>query len=202
MSKVKICGLSRIEDIRAVNRVLPDYVGFVFAPSKRRVDSKAAAMLKDRLDPRIKSVGVFVNEDMGAVIAAVDSGIVDFVQLHGDEGDEYIKRLKGSCGCPVIKAVSVGGALPLLPNEPDYLLFDALSFMRGGGGRVFDWNALDRYCGLPYFLSGGLSIGNVSDAIKRFAPFGVDVSSGVETYGVKDEKKIERFVSLVRGDSI
>ena len=198
MVKVKICGLSRMEDIVAVNRALPDYIGFVFAPSRRRVEAKAAAMFKDRLDPRIKSVGVFVNEDLGAVIAAVDSGIIDLVQLHGDEDDEYVKRLKGSCGCPVIKAVGVGDVLPPLPREPDYLLFDTLSLARGGGGKVFNWDALGRYHGLPYFLAGGLNADNVEDAVKRLSPFAVDVSSGVETKGEKDEKKIEGFISIVR----
>ncbi|MCL2408528.1 MAG: phosphoribosylanthranilate isomerase [Oscillospiraceae bacterium] len=198
MTKVKICGLSRAEDIVAVNRVLPDYIGFVFAPSRRRVDMKAAAILKETLDPQIEAVGVFVNEDMGVVAEAYQSEIIEMVQLHGDEDDDYIRQLKERCGCRVIKAVGVGDALPPLPLEADYLLFDTLSIERGGAGRVFDWNVLHDYCGLPYFLAGGLTTHNVADSIRQLNPFCMDVSSGVETDGGKDAEKIEKFIESLR----
>ena len=198
MTKVKICGLSRAEDIAAVNRVLPDYIGFVFAPSRRRVEAKTAAGLKESLDPRIKTVGVFVNEEISAVAELHRNGIIEIVQLHGDEDDDYIRRLKDTCGCRVIKAVGVGEALPMLPTAPDYLLFDTLSEQRGGVGRAFDWNVLHGYRGPPYFLAGGLTAHNVVDSIALLNPFCVDVSSGVETGGIKDAEKIEMFVSLVR----
>jgi len=198
MTKVKICGLSRAEDIAAVNRVLPDYIGFVFAHSRRRVEAKTAAGLKESLDPRIKAVGVFVNEEISAVAELHRNGIIEIVQLHGDEDDDYIRRLKDTCGCQVIKAVGVSEALPMLPTAPDYLLFDTLSEQRGGVGRAFDWNVLQGYCGLPYFLAGGLTAHNVVDSIPLLKPFCVDVSSGVETGGIKDAEKIEMFVSLVR----
>jgi len=200
VSKVKICGLSREEDIEAINRALPDYIGFVFAPSRRRVDMKTAAMLKNKLAPRIETVGVFVNEDIRAIAEVYQNGIIDLVQLHGDEDDSYIRRLKDTCGCRVIKAVGVSDALPLLPVEPDHLLFDTLSEQRGGSGRPFDWNVLKEYRGLPFFLSGGLSIVNVAASIHMLAPFCVDVSSGVETNGIKDAGKICKFVDLVRRD--
>ena len=199
MTKVKICGLSRKEDTDAVNRALPDFVGFVFAPSRRRVDIETAAMLKEKLDKRIEAVGVFVNEDIRNIIQMHKNGIIDLAQLHGDEDSGYIRRLKESCGCRVIKAVGVGDTLPPLPKEPDYLLFDALSSQRGGIGKVFDWNILKNYHGLPYFLAGGLDVDNVSGAISALSPFCIDVSSGVETNGLKDGKKIESFVRLVRG---
>lgn len=199
MSKVKICGLIREEDIEAVNRILPDFIGFVFAPSRRRLDVKTAFRLKEKLDPRIKAVGVFVNEDLNAVSQVYQSGIIDMAQLHGDEDDLYIKQLKELCGCRVIKAVGISDALPPLPAEPDYLLFDTLSGQRGGVGRSFDWNVLKRYCGLPFYLSGGLSIENVAASIHLLNPFCVDVSSGVETGGIKDADKIEKFVNMVRG---
>jgi len=235
MSKVKICGLSREDDIRIVNRVLPDFIGFVFAPSRRRVDLLTAAALKRKLDPRIKAVGVFVNENIDTIAEMHRNGIIDMAQLHGDEDEAYMTKLKESCGCPIIKAVGVGSALPplpdgvgsLLPPQPDvagnvpasqtdgigsilpplpdsadYLLFDTLSQQRGGTGRTFDWDVLKNYAGLPYFLSGGLGLHNVSEAIKRLSPFCVDVSSGVETDGVKNEKKIDDFVRLVRGISL
>ena len=198
MSKIKICGLSRKDDIEAVNRVLPDYIGFVFAPSRRRVDIKTAALLKEKLDPRIEAVGVFVNESIENVADIYKNGIIDLVQLHGDEDGGYIKRLKNYCGCPVIKAVGVGSVLSFLPVESDYLLFDTLSEQRGGTGKPFDWNIVKEYHELPFFLSGGLSTRNVVESIRLLAPYCVDVSSGVETDGKKDADKIEKFVCTVR----
>jgi len=198
MIKIKICGLFRTEDIIFVNRFLPDFIGFVFAPSRRRVDIKTAAALKKNLDSCIKAVGVFVNEEIKIVSEIYQNGVIDLAQLHGDEDDEYIKKLKYACGCPVIKAVGVGDIMPLLSAAPDFLLFDSLSSERGGGGKTFDWNVLKKYCGLPFFLAGGLSIENVADAINMLSPFCVDVSSGVETDGLKDEKKIEKFISIAR----
>ena len=198
MSKIKICGLRRIDDIEAVNQVLPDYIGFVFAPSNRKVDIKTAAILKEKLDPQIKAVGVFVNEDINTVSQIVQRGIIDLIQLHGDEDDSYIKQLKNICGCSVIKAVSIGDTMPSLPNKADYLLFDTISVQRGGVGRTFDWLILKEYHDVPYFLAGGISTENVNDAIHLLSPFCVDVSSGVETNGLKDPEKINEFTQTVR----
>ena len=197
--RIKICGLSREEDIEIVNRVLPDYIGFVFAPSRRRVDTPTAAALKTKLDPRIKAVGVFVNENVETITEIYRKNIINMVQLHGDENDEYIDRLKHLCGCSIIKAIGVGDALPVLPSEPDYLLFDTLAKGRGGTGKNFDWSVLKNYHGQPYFLAGGLNSGNVSSAISSLSPFCIDVSSGVEIDGIKNEKKVDDFVRLVRG---
>ena len=198
MSKVKICGLISEKDIEAVNSALPDYIGFVFASSRRRVDFKTAALLKENLDPRIEVVGVFVNESIENVAYIYKNGIIGLVQLHGDEDDGYIRRLKNHCGCPVIKAVGVGGASPYLPIESDYLLFDTLSEQRGGTGKPFDWDKIKEYQGLPFFLSGGLSARNVADSVRMLAPYCVDVSSGVETDGRKDAYKIEEFITTAR----
>ena len=201
MNKVKICGLSRVEDIEIVNRVLPDFIGFVFASSRRRIDIATAAALKKKLDPRIEAVGVFVNEGIDTIAEMHRNKIIDLAQLHGDEDEAYIAKLKERCGCPVIKAVGVGSVLPPLPDGADYLLFDTLSERRGGTGRTFDWNLLTNYTGLPYFLSGGLDVYNTAEAIKTLSPYCVDVSSGVESDGIKNEKKIGDFVRLVRGNT-
>ena len=231
MSKIKICGLSRIEDIIAVNAVLPDYIGFVFAPSPRRIDEKAAAGLKSRLDGRIKTVGVFVNAEIGIVANLCQSGVIDLVQLHGDEDVDYIKRLKEQCGRPVIKAVrlrptphsgipadsprpigspspdgfktrppmsEIPDALPPLPENADYLLFDTLSAKRGGAGKAFDWGVLRKYSGPPYFLAGGMNTANIPQAISTLAPYAIDVSSGAESDGKKDAAKIREIVRQVR----
>jgi len=198
MSKIKICGLSRVEDIVIVNRVLPDFIGFVFAPSRRRVCAAAAAALKTSLDPRIKAVGVFVNDDIGIIADMHRNNIIDLAQLHGDEDDAYIANLKERCCCPIIKAVGVGSRLPTMPDGADYLLFDALSEQRGGAGKTFDWNLLADYAGPPFFLSGGLDVHNVSEAIKTLSPYCVDVSSGVESGGFKNKKMIADFVRIAR----
>ena len=198
MTKVKICGLSRAADIDAVNYAMPDYIGFVFAPSRRRVDMKTAAGLKENLNLQIKAVGIFVNEEIDTVAELYQRGIIEIAQLHGDEDDDYISRLKDACGCQVIKAVGVGDALPILPTAPDYVLFDTLSEQRGGVGEAFDWNVLHAYRGSPYFLAGGLTVDNVADSIRLLTPFCVDVSSGVETDGVKDHEKINTFIRRVR----
>jgi phosphoribosylanthranilate isomerase len=156
-------------------------------------------MLKEQLDPRIEAVGVFVNESIENVVEVYKNGIIDIVQLHGDENGPYISQLKEICGCRVIKAVRVGNTLPPLPAEPDYIIFDTLSEKRGGAGKVFNWSILEEYDGIPYFLAGGLSSENVVDVIHLLAPFCVDVSSGVETDGKKDAEKIESFIHSVRG---
>ena len=187
-----------MEDIETVNHLLPDFVGFVFAESRRKVDVKTVVRLKHHLDSRIETVGVFVNENIDTVTKFYRDRTIDIVQLHGDEDDEYIRRLKENCDCRVIKAVGIGDTLPTLPTVPDYLLFDTLSVQRGGGGKTFDWNILKEYTGIPFFLAGGLSIENVTDAIHLLDPFCVDVSSGVETNGIKDAEKMGKFVDFVR----
>jgi len=198
MSKIKICGLSRIEDIVAVNSVLPDYIGFVFAPSPRRIDGKTAIILRECLDHRITTVGVFVNQEIETIADLWRRGVIDLAQLHGDEDTDYIARLKAICGCAVIKAIGVGDELPSLPEKADYCLFDSLSSKRGGSGKAFNWSLLKHYYGSPYFLAGGLTVANISNAINYLAPYCIDVSSGAETNGIKDPDKIKEIVRLVR----
>lgn len=199
MSRVKICGLSRMEDIEAVNLALPEYIGFVFAESRRRVQPGTAAGLKERLDKRIAAVGVFVNQEPDFIAALCRDGVIDMVQLHGEEDSDYVQRLRSICSSRIIKSVGVAGTLPRLPEDPDYLLFDTASEQRGGVGKAFDWRILKGMQSAPYFLAGGLDASNVAKAIAELHPFCVDVSSGVETDGVKDAEKIDEFVKLVRG---
>jgi len=198
MSKVKICGLSREEDIKAVNAILPDYAGFVFAESRRHVDERTAAKLRNDLDSRIEAVGVFVNEDIGKIARLYEKGIIDIAQLHGDEDAEYIRILKEKCDCRIIKTIAIGSTMPDVPKGPDYLLFDTLSTERGGTGRTFDWHIIEGFDRKPYFLAGGLNTANILDAIRLLSPYCVDISGGVETNGVKDAEKIKEFVNIVR----
>lgn len=198
MTKVKICGLRRMEDVEAVNRCLPDYVGFVFAKSKRQIDLETAAALKDCLHPFIRSVGVFVNQDPGWIAGLCRQRILDCVQLHGEEDEAYIRDLKQRISQPVIRSVAVNGGIPKLPEGADYLLFDQAGTTRGGSGTAFDWHLLKGLNHPPYFLAGGLEAGNVAAAIGLLHPYCVDVSSGVETDGWKDGQKIEKFVRNAR----
>lgn len=197
MTRIKLCGLSRTQDIEAANKLKPDYIGFVFAAkSKRRVSPLKATELKSRLDPDIKAVGVFLDDDLDAVAAMMNLGIVDLVQLHGSEDEEYIRKLRTITDKPVIKAFIINSAEDVKRAEAstaDYILLDGGK----GEGKAFDWSLL-KNIRRPYFLAGGLNPGNAADAVRTLAPFSVDVSTGIETDGKKDEEKMTAFVNAVR----
>ncbi len=204
MTKIKICGLSRKADILAVNEALPDYIGFVFAQSRRRVSDEKALELKELLRPEILSVGVFVNEEPDRIRRLCDRGIVDIVQLHGDETPSYIHQLREFISNPIIKALRVSGRdVPEAAVIPcDYLLLDTYhKKLYGGSGVSFDWTVIPKL-DKPYFLAGGIGSDNVLEAINRLKPFCVDVSSAVETDGYKDAVKINDIVKKVRAASL
>lgn len=204
MLKVKICGLTRNQDVDIVNEVLPDYIGFVFAESRRKVTPAQAAALKSRLDQRVRSVGVFVNASIEEIISLYNDGVVDLVQLHGDEDAAYLAGLKKKIGCPVIKAVRVRSAQDVLEAEAlpsNYLLLDAYKKEAyGGTGEAFDY-ALIPDIKKPFFIAGGLNAGNIAKAA-ALKPYCLDVSSGVETDGVKDAAKIWEIVRIIREERI
>lgn len=205
MTKIKICGLTRKADILAVNEVLPDYIGFVFARSIRKVSEETAMELKELLRPEILSVGVFVNEELDRISHLCDRGIIDVVQLHGDETPSYINKLKEYIHCPIIKALRVSGKDVLKDVEGipcDYLLLDTYHKEQyGGTGERFDWSVIPKLS-QPYFLAGGIGCNNILEAIKLVKPYCVDVSSAVETEGFKDTVKIKEIVQKVRKVSI
>ncbi len=194
-TKMKICGLFRPEDIEAVNEAMPDYIGFVFAKSRRQVTAGQAERLRNRLMPGICPVGVFVDEKPEAVIGLLKSGIIDMAQLHGNEPPEQVLRIQQESGKPVIKAMVLKkgkDVQKLLSYPADFYLADGGK----GEGKVFDWSLLP--CIKNCFLAGGINRDNVLEAIRRFAPYGVDVSSAVETNGFKDRQKIIEMTELVR----
>lgn len=202
MVKVKICGLKRSEDIQIVNHLRPDFAGFVFAKSKRQVDEKTAETLRKELSNEILAVGVFVNEDREKIRYLCEKGIIQIIQLHGDENAEYIAELKKMLPeIPIIKAVRVRTAKEILEAEKqecDYLLLDTyVKDVYGGSGKVFD-KKLIPVLKKPYFLAGGLNAENVNENIEACNPFAVDVSSAVEKDGIKDEIKIKEFLERVR----
>ena len=201
MAKIKIFGLRREQDIEAVNAALPDYIGFVFARSKRQIDEQQAERLKAKLNPAIKAVGVFVNADPERIINLCHSQVIDLIQLHGDEDEDYLKRLRSRVANKIIKAVRVKEAqdiMKALDFPCDYLLFDAFREGEyGGSGRTFDWSLLPQIP-KPYFLAGGINADNIAQALTEHDPYGLDVSSGAETNGWKDPKKIWDIVARVR----
>jgi phosphoribosylanthranilate isomerase len=201
MTKIKICGLSRSVDITEVNEVLPDYIGFVFAKSRRQVCEVTAKELKAKLNSGIQAVGVFVNEDPELIIRLCSLGIIDIIQLHGDEEYDYIGKLKARVSNPIIKAVRVRRSEDIRrANEYDcdYLLLDAYNAAQyGGSGEAFDWSLITKV-NKPFFLAGGIDKNNVLQAITQTFPYAIDVSSGVETSGFKDKDKINDIVTIVR----
>ena len=202
--KIKLCGVRRPEDIALMNEFLPDCVGFVFAGEKRRVSPETAAELAAGLDRRIRKVGVFVNEEPRAVARAAKLAGLDVVQLHGDEDAACVAALRGLLpGTAVWKAVRVRdeSSIPAaLSLGADLLLLDSFSREAyGGTGKTADFG-LVRRAGLrvPFFLAGGLNEANLERAVREVNPYGVDISSGIETGGVKDRRKIERVMRILR----
>lgn len=195
--KIKICGLTREQDIQAVNRWMPDYIGFVFAEKSRRYISKQQAeRLKKKLSSDIQAVGVFVNEPKEKIARFFMENTIDIAQLHGQETEEEISWIKEQTGKPVIKAISVSGETDVQYWQnscADYLLFDNGT---GGTGLTFDWNLIKKNK-KPYFLAGGIGLHNITEAMKQGA-YAIDLSGGVETDGQKDAKKIADIVHSVR----
>lgn len=206
MTKIKICGLSRREDIESVNMVSPDYIGFImgFPKSHRNITIERAKTLRAGLKEGIQVVGVFVDAEISMIVDACAQKVIDIIQLHGREDIRYIERLKAVLAsvevqAKIIKAIQVKSKedLALIKEVPaDMILLDAGM----GDGRLFSQEQMDllKSVNRDYFLAGGLNPENVSELLESLHPFGVDVSSGVETEKKKDRKKIRRFVQNVR----
>lgn len=201
-TKIKICGLTRIEDVYAVNNLRPDYAGFVFAPSRRRINPEQAMIMRRQLRRDICVVGVYVDAPQDIILQNVISGVIEMVQLHGMETREEIEQIRYRlpASVPIVKAISVTDEHSLdrwKDCVADYLLLDAGG---GGTGSTFNHELLTEigFIQKPWFLAGGINQNNVTDAIKRFSPYGVDVSSGVETDGYKDADKIREMIRSVR----
>jgi len=199
--KLKICGLTRPEDIACVNRLRPDYIGFVLWPGSRRyVDRQQAARLKRLLSPTVLAVGVFVDAPVEEVAGLLADGTIDMAQLHGEESEEDIRYLQAATGRSVIKAVKAHSRRDVeawLGSRADYLLFDSGM----GSGQTFDWSLLEGVR-RPYFLAGGLGPDNLEQVLTRGGPYGIDLSSSVETDGRKDPEKMRRVIELARNQEL
>ena len=215
--KVKMCGISKVETIPAVVEAKPNYMGLVFAPSKRQVTVEQAKTLVEELhkgcakkygsdtepdkNDTIKTVGVFVNETVDNLVTIANEVNLDAVQLHGDEDETFIQSLKERTNVEVWKAVQIRSAADVeewIDSSADMILFDAYhKDERGGTGEVFDWSSLDEF-ERPFMLAGGIDSTNVARAIRTVRPYGLDTSSGIETNGVKDDEKITAFTKIVK----
>ena len=203
MTVIKICGLRRLEDAVILNREKVDAAGFVFYPPSRRfVRPELAGKIKKLLYPSIRTVGVFVKEDPERVAALHEAGIIDMAQLHGDESPDDLAFLRSLTDMPLIKAIRVRSRESLQNIDQydcDYFLLDAFTKDYGGKGKRFDLSLLEGITmPKPFFLAGGLTAGNVAALMTSVHPYGVDVSSAVETDGIKDAKKIHAFIKAVR----
>ena len=192
MTKVKICGLSTREAVEVAVNSGADYIGFVFAKSKRQVGIKQASHLAQFIPKAVQKVGVFVSPTLMELQEAIVKVPLDLVQIHGEFSDEDFEKLD----VPSIRAIPVEKTLEEIETKADFLLFDA---PLAGSGKTFDWELLkNQVIEKPYFLAGGLTVDNVKQAITFFRPYAVDVSSGVETDGKKDLLKIMRFIESVK----
>lgn len=198
MVKIKICGLRRLDDIEIVNKYKPDYIGFVFADSKRKVSHEQASKMKDYLSSDIISVGVFVNADCEEILKLYNDGIIDMAQLHGDENEEYINYLKEKTNneLKIIKAIEMSHDNDLFnydDSQADFLLLDSGK----GSGKTFDWSLIRKDLKKEFFLAGGINSENVVQAIDEFSPYAIDLSSSLEVDGYKDEKKVKEIMEVI-----
>ncbi|OLN22491.1 N-(5'-phosphoribosyl)anthranilate isomerase [Domibacillus antri] len=198
---VKICGITSFEAASWAREAGADMIGFVFAESSRRIPPEFARQLAEAVGPNVKKVGVFVNEEAEVIREIVKTAGLDYVQLHGDETPEFAEQMP----VPVIKAFSVKENIPfktMFSFPAEYILIDSPpAQFRGGSGRTFDWSILkdpdvDKE---RLILAGGLSPDNIEEAVRSVQPFAVDISSGVETDGRKDEVKVFQFVQRAKG---
>ncbi|WP_405293783.1 phosphoribosylanthranilate isomerase [Methanobrevibacter sp.] len=199
MAKIKICGIRRMEDIEIVNRYGPDFIGFVFADSKRRVSHEESYRLRQNLDSDIVPVGVFVDTNQDEIVKLFDEGIIEIAQLHGNESEGYILDLKEKTNneLKIIKAIEMNENIDLVEfnsSQADYLLLDSGK----GSGKTFDWNLIKNDIKKDFFLAGGLNSSNISQAVAEFDPYAVDLSSGLEVNGFKDELKVKEIMEVIR----
>ena len=199
MTKIKICGLRRPEDIAYVNEAKPDFAGFIIdvPKSRRNVPREKVWELTALLSPEILPVGVFVNAPMETILSLVTDGTLKAVQLHGQESQSYLEELKKQVAVPLIRAFSIRSPEDLTEAEKSPADFVLLDNGAGGTGETFDWSLLSSF-DRPFFLAGGLRLENITEAVNRFHPYALDLSSGVETDGYKDKEKIIAAVAAVR----
>lgn len=199
-TRIKICGLSRMEDIDYVNEAQPDYCGFVIGvpESRRNVTAEQLVRLRQRLSDQICPVGVFVNAVPEFIAELLNDGAIDAAQLHGSEDEAYIAQLRDMTDKQLIQAFPVQNFSDLEKAEKSCADLVLLDHGKGGTGASFDWNLLRHWKNRSYILAGGLDVGNIPEAVRKYRPYAVDLSSSVESEGRKDREKILAAVAAVR----
>ena len=197
MTKIKICGLFRKDDILAVNSLIPDYAGFIinYPKSHRSISFDKVYELKSLLDPKITSVGVFVNQNISDISSLANNNAIDYIQLHGNEDNSYIFKLKQQTNAPVIKAFIIKSSedvLNAVSSNADYILLDGGM----GNGRQFNYNYIQDI-NKPFFIAGGLTPENIREIAIKTDAFAVDISSGVEINGVKSYEKMANAINAL-----
>ncbi len=188
--KLKICGLRTLHDVNCVNEAAVDYAGFVFTPHRQQIGPKTARVLKNALDPHILTVGVFIDEPLDFIRRIVDEGLIDMVQFHGTR--EY------AMPCPTIRAFRMRSEADIKPTACEYVLFDAFRRgTRGSTGGMFDWRLIEGYREKPFFLAGGIHLGNIREAM-AMNPYCIDISSGAEENGEKSAAKVRELASICK----
>ena len=197
-TRTKICGITRLEDAQASIEAGCDALGFVFyKESPRYIALDAFKAIAKALPPFVTKVGLFVNAEPVDIQKAIQSGLIDLIQFHGEETSQFCRQFE----FPYIKAVGVSSSVNLLQYEKDFYDADALlldashEHLKGGTGQTFDWNLIPNSLSKPVVLAGGLTVDNVKEAIKQVKPYAVDVSGGVEeSKGIKNSLKIQAFI--------
>lgn len=199
--KVKICGIRRPEDVQSINQSKPDYVGFIvdFPKSHRSVSIEALQNLTSQVDSSIEKVGVFVDTPLEVIADLLNQSIIDIAQLHGKQDENDIKQLKELTPKPIWKAFSVNSNTDLREAEASSADLVLLDHESGGTGQTFDWSLIQDF-NRPYLLAGGINEITIPRALAELKPYGIDVSSGVETNKFKDPEKIERIVRMIKHD--
>lgn len=196
--KIKICGIKNENEAKIINECMPDIAGFVFASGKRQIDINKAKILKKIINPEIETAGIFVEQNEDEILEIYNEKIIDIIQLHGDYDERTIKNLKEKTNAKIIKVIRVKEDFYKIETLADFILFDAYSKDKYGGlNKTFDWN-IKIISNVPYFVAGGINESNVVEMAEKLAPYGVDISSGVEVDGFKTKEKVFNIIKIIK----
>lgn len=196
--KIKICGIKNENEAKIINECMPDIAGFVFASGKRQIDINKAKILKKIINPEIETAGIFVEQNEDEILEIYNEKVIDIIQLHGDYDERTIKNLKEKTNAKIIKVIRVKEGFYKIETLADFILFDAYSKDKYGGlNKTFDWN-IKIISNVPYFVAGGINESNVVEMAEKLAPYGVDISSGVEVDGFKTKEKVFNIIKIIK----
>lgn len=196
--KIKICGIKNEDEAKIINECRPDIVGFIFAESKRKIDSNKAKILRKIIASDIQTAGIFVEQNEDEIIEIYNEKIIDIIQLHGNYDENTVQNLKEKTNAKIIKVIRVNDNSYEINTKADFILFDAYSKDKYGGlNKTFNWN-IKINSNVPYFVAGGINENNVVEMIKKLNPYGVDISSGVEAGGFKTKEKVSNIIKIIK----